>query len=117
MNRCTEEKNACPTKSGHGHGPILLIKDLNPSPENDRVYKPIDPNDPELRSLAADIEVNGILEPLIITLDRYVLSGHRRPLRDQRSNACWRELKKIRASRPLPRLSSETGAAPKRKRL
>jgi hypothetical protein len=55
--------------------PIDLIK---PSPENDKLYKPVDPGDPEIRDLAASIREKGLLEPLVITLDDYLLSGHRR---------------------------------------
>jgi ParB-like chromosome segregation protein Spo0J len=35
-------------------------------------------SDPEVRDLAASIRANGIQEPLVITLDGYILSGHRR---------------------------------------
>lgn len=51
---------------------------LKPSPENDKLYKPVDPNDPAIRELADSICKHGLLEPLVITLDDYILSGHRR---------------------------------------
>jgi hypothetical protein len=38
----------------------------------------VDLNDPEIRRLAASIKKHGIKEPLVITADRYILSGHRR---------------------------------------
>lgn len=69
--------------SGHVRSPSDLIRNLRldrlkPSPENDRLYKPIDPADPATRSLAQRIRAEGILEPLVVTLDDYILSGHRR---------------------------------------
>lgn len=63
-----------------GHVPILEvpIDSITPSPENDRIYHPVDPRDPEIVKLANSILQNGIIEPLVITLDDYILSGHRR---------------------------------------
>lgn len=60
--------------------PILQvpIDDIRPSPENDRLYRPIDANDPTIQQLAESIGENGILEPLVVTEDGYILSGHRR---------------------------------------
>ena len=60
--------------------PILDI-DINaifPSPENDKLYKPVDPDDPGIRELAKSIREHGIKEPLIVTKDGYIISGHRR---------------------------------------
>jgi ParB-like chromosome segregation protein Spo0J len=34
--------------------------------------------DPDIRELAESIRKNGLLEPLIITLDKYIVSGHQR---------------------------------------
>ena len=53
-------------------------RDLLPSSVNEMVYRPVDPDDPSIRALAEDISRNGVLEPLVITLDGYILSGHRR---------------------------------------
>ena len=53
-------------------------RDLIPSPENSKVYKPVDPDDPAVQELARDIAKNGVLEPLVVTPDGYILSGHRR---------------------------------------
>ena len=52
--------------------------DIYPSPENDQLYKPVDPNDPAIIALAKSIRERGVLEPLIVTLDQYIVSGHRR---------------------------------------
>lgn len=54
------------------------IDDISASPENDKLYRPIDPNDPEIIALADSIEQHGIREPLVVTKDDWILSGHRR---------------------------------------
>jgi len=54
------------------------ISGLKPSPENDDIYRPIRDDDPEIRQLAASIGKRGLLEPLVVTKDNYILSGHRR---------------------------------------
>lgn len=54
------------------------IQSVFPSPENDEIYGAIDPTDIDLINLANDIAENGIREPIHISLDGYVLSGHRR---------------------------------------
>lgn len=63
-----------------GHVPIreIPIYELTPSPENDKLYRPIDPRDPEIVALAQSIKQHGLLEPLIATADGYLVSGHRR---------------------------------------
>ena len=55
--------------------PISLIK---PSPGNDQLYKPIDPDDPDIIALAESIKIRGVKVPFTITLDDFILSGHRR---------------------------------------
>jgi len=57
---------------------MLRLVDVHPSPENDKLYRPVDPKDPEIRALAQSIRERGLLEPLIVTFDDYILSGHRR---------------------------------------
>lgn len=56
----------------------VLTSNLIPSPENDRLYRPADPADPEMKKLAKSIQQNGVMEPLVVTLDNFILSGHRR---------------------------------------
>jgi len=53
------------------------VSSLKPSPENRLVNKPIDPNDPEIIKLANAIAKNGC-DPLTVTSDNYIVSGHRR---------------------------------------
>jgi hypothetical protein len=59
------------------HGQVS-VWDLQTPPENDTVYGKIADDDPDVRVLAADIVRNGVLEPLVVTEDNYVLSGNRR---------------------------------------
>src|SRR5207245_1085101 len=49
-----------------------------PSPENTKLYRPPSKDDPSIIELAEDIKANGIRDPLIISADYYILSGHRR---------------------------------------
>jgi hypothetical protein len=71
-------------KSELSHGRILgeielvLWSSIRPSPQNDTIYGPVDPSDPDVQALAASVGEHGIREPLVITLDGFILSGHRR---------------------------------------
>jgi len=56
----------------------FLVSELRPSPENDRLYKPVDPDDPEIQELSNSIIENGLLEPIVVTRDGFIISGHRR---------------------------------------
>jgi len=62
-----------------GYDPILLsITNIRPSPENDKLYKPVNLRDPQTIALADSILKFGVKEPIVITLDGFILSGHRR---------------------------------------
>jgi hypothetical protein len=61
-----------------GQVQFLPIEAIYPSPENDKLYRPIDPDDADIQSLADSIRQHGVLEPLIVTLDNIIISGHRR---------------------------------------
>src|SRR5262245_36129453 len=52
------------------------IDDIEPSPENSLLYQ--DREDSALASLVESVKEKGVLEPLVITLDNYIVSGHRR---------------------------------------
>jgi ParB-like chromosome segregation protein Spo0J len=54
------------------------VSSLKPSPENLQLYRAIDPDDPDNIRLDKSIKSRGLFEPLIITLDNYVVAGHRR---------------------------------------
>jgi hypothetical protein len=53
-------------------------REIRPSPENDRLYRPIDRDSPDFVALVKSIRERGILEPIVATLDGYIVSGHRR---------------------------------------
>jgi hypothetical protein len=52
------------------------VKSLKPSPENSCLYRRME-DDPDIDRLAASIRLNGC-DPLVITADGYIVSGHRR---------------------------------------
>jgi ParB-like chromosome segregation protein Spo0J len=54
------------------------LHSLRPAPENDAIYRPICADDPDIQKLAASIGEHGILEPLVVSRDGFILSGHRR---------------------------------------
>lgn len=54
------------------------LADIYPSPENDRLYAPVDPNDADFKQLVKNVRQQGILDPLVISEDGYIVSGHRR---------------------------------------
>jgi hypothetical protein len=57
---------------------LIRLYGIYPSPENQRLYRPVTPDDPETISLAHSIRENGIREPIVISADHYIISGHRR---------------------------------------
>lgn len=57
---------------------LVALKRLIPSPENGRVYRRADLGEHSTQSLARSISADGIREPLIVTKDWYIVSGHRR---------------------------------------
>jgi Predicted transcriptional regulators len=57
----------------------MELWEIAPSPLNEKLYRPIDdPDDPEIIALKESIAEHGVKEPLIITTDDVILSGHRR---------------------------------------
>ena len=56
----------------------VSISEIRVSGLNDAIYKQVDPNDPSIEDLAASICEHGLLEPLVISEDYFILSGHRR---------------------------------------
>ena len=52
---------------------------IKPSPENDKLYGPIDgEHDSKLEELVESVRSRGLEEPLILSADNYIVSGHRR---------------------------------------
>ena len=66
--------------AGLGHVRVfeLPLPQGRPSLENDQLYRPVDPNDPEILALAESIAEHGVQEPLLVTRDGWIISGHRR---------------------------------------
>ena len=56
----------------------FFIRDLKTANENDRIYDPFGIANADDVALTVSIKKNGIQEPLTISTDGYVLSGHRR---------------------------------------
>lgn len=56
----------------------VLLSSITPSSINDSVYRPPSHDDPDIQAMAASMRERGVLQPLTITLDGYILSGHRR---------------------------------------
>jgi ParB-like chromosome segregation protein Spo0J len=57
---------------------VYPIESIVPSPENNAVYSTIAWDDPEIVELARSIKVYGVQEPLLISRDGFIISGHRR---------------------------------------
>lgn len=66
------------TKPGLDQILKVPIDSVRPSPENNLVYRPVNDDDPELIALSESIGRHGIREPLIVTEDNWIVSGHRR---------------------------------------
>jgi hypothetical protein len=59
-------------------GQVCEIDSIRPAPENDDVYNAIAWDDPEILELARSIKEQGIQEPILISRDGFIVSGHRR---------------------------------------
>jgi hypothetical protein len=82
MSSSTKHRRRVPSSRKTRLVPILQkpLTVLRPSTVNDRLYRPVSAQDPEIRALANSIRQYGLHEPLIITRDNVILSGHRRHL-------------------------------------
>lgn len=67
-----------PVRQGAGAVKMVNIDEIRPSPENDRIYAPVNPEDPTIVALARSIAEYGIKDPIVIELDGFIVSGHRR---------------------------------------
>jgi ParB/RepB/Spo0J family partition protein len=74
-NRKKPPGNKSPENAAIEH---VALDSIWPSTENNQIYRPVDPSDPEIKELAASIRKNGIMEPLVVTADDFIVSGHRR---------------------------------------
>ena len=57
---------------------VVPLSSITPSPLNNKLYRPVDPGDPEIIALARSIAQIGLQEAIVITIDNVILSGHRR---------------------------------------
>ena len=57
---------------------VWSLARISPAPENDDIYKPIALDSPDISDLARSIKEHGVQEPLLVSTDGYVISGHRR---------------------------------------
>jgi len=51
---------------------------IEPAWRNDELYDPVNESEPSFVALVENIRENGILEPIVVSGDGYILSGHRR---------------------------------------
>jgi hypothetical protein len=56
----------------------MRLDELRPACINDQIYKPVDRRDPAVQSLADDIRRTKYIDPILITEDKVIISGHRR---------------------------------------
>lgn len=54
------------------------IDSVRPADLNNKIYKHVRADDPSVVALAKSVRVHGVLDPLIVTADSVILSGHRR---------------------------------------
>lgn len=66
------------TKLGHVRVLMMDLSEVHPSPENDQLYRPVDRTDPDFINLVESIRQHGVLQPILVTLDGDIISGHRR---------------------------------------
>jgi hypothetical protein len=58
---------------------------IKPAPENDNIYGVICPHDPEVVELTKSIKAHGLQEPILISTDGFIISGHRRRVACERA--------------------------------
>lgn len=56
----------------------VALDSLTPASINGSIYKPLDPDGERVQSLAKKIKLEGLLQPLHVTTDNVIVSGHTR---------------------------------------
>jgi ParB-like nuclease domain len=56
----------------------LPIDSIRPTPANNLIYRPVRATDQDIQELAESIESYGLQEPLVVSRDGFIISGHRR---------------------------------------
>jgi ParB-like chromosome segregation protein Spo0J len=59
---------------------LVSISKLMDSGRNDLIYRPVNAEDPEIQNLARSIMDLGLIEPMVISKDGFIIAGHRRKL-------------------------------------
>ena len=57
---------------------LVRLLDIRPCPENDGIYAAPSMDDPDIIDLIKSIRANGLMEPIHISADNVIISGHRR---------------------------------------
>src|ERR1700751_6129203 len=57
---------------------LMLVSEIREAPENKDIYGIITWEDAATRELYESVREHGLLEPLTVSSDRYLISGHRR---------------------------------------
>lgn len=65
-------------KRRHADISRVMVDRIRVAPENERIYGPVDQDDPDFLALVESINRIGQKEPIVLTLDRVLISGHRR---------------------------------------
>jgi ParB-like chromosome segregation protein Spo0J len=80
----TATKRRCKQPSANGKSKLdryavkfVPVDSITPSPENDEIYGPIE-HDDSMDNLIGSMRRKGMEEPILLTTDRFILSGHRR---------------------------------------
>jgi ParB-like chromosome segregation protein Spo0J len=67
------------------HVQVRSLDSIFPAPDNDVIYRAIALDDPEIIELARSIKEHGLLDPLLISQDGFIISGHRRRIASLRA--------------------------------
>jgi hypothetical protein len=79
MSVATATGNVLTAPTGEAVGLVRLhVDSIRPSPVNSNIYRPVTPDDPQIIELARSIGKNGLLQPLTVSQDLYIINGHRR---------------------------------------
>jgi hypothetical protein len=79
----TQLANGACAKVVHVLHVLLSIGQARPSPDNALLYHPVTADEAATLELADSIRGHGILEPIVVTADYYIVSGHRRHMAAQ----------------------------------
>lgn len=85
------------TKTGTRPGSALLpLSSIRPAPVNDLVYGVIDPDGPSLDGLVKSLREHGQFDPILVSTDDVIISGHRRFAAARRLG--WTHINAVRES-------------------